>query len=529
MSIKLTFCGGTSTVTGSCYWIRHSQGQFLIDCGLFQGTKSVKELNYNEFPFDPKRIDFVLLTHAHIDHSGLLPKLVKKGFKGPIYATAPTRDLLTYMLPDSAYIQESEVGRLNRRNRQRGHPPVEPIYTRQDVSQCLSQFSTVVNEDWKEVAVGIRTRYWNAGHILGAGSIELEMQNGNRNKRTLRLLFSGDIGPENKLFQLQPEAPEDLDYIICESTYGSRKRSRVTETQRRKVLLKEVSQALKRGGNLIIPAFAVERTQELLLDLSVLVRDKELPDSTIFLDSPLAIRATKVFAKYAKDLEDVSNDLNPFGRSQIHFTESVDESKGISFFKEGAIIIAASGMCDAGRIRHHLIRNLPDRKSTVLLVGYQAPGSMGRLLTNGVRRVRIHGEEVVVRATIRSIDTYSAHADQQGLIDWILKRQPPKRGLFLTHGEDESRIALRDTLVKKGLQRRSIYLPELDDVFDLLGHGGPRKKQSQHRLSNKLIGKPDWHNDYAEFTLELQKILHSTSDDIQRTQLLRRLRRNLDS
>lgn len=528
MNIDITFCGAAGTVTGSCYWVKHKHGQFLVDCGLFQGTKTVKELNYGDFPFDAAKIDFLLLTHAHIDHSGLIPKLVKHGFKGPIYATEPTRDLLTFMLPDSAYIQETEVGRLNRRNRQRGRDTVEPIYTRKDVERSLAQFRLVNYEEWNDVGYGLRVRYWNAGHILGAASIELEIINGKRDQRTLRLLFSGDIGPDHKLFHPDPEAPEDLDYIICESTYGGRQRETVAIDQRRKILAKEVHQALGRGGNLIIPAFAIERTQELLLDFAILFNEGALPEANLFLDSPLAIRATSVFAKHAGELEDVSPELISFGHSQFHFTESVDESKRIAQFKKGAIIMAASGMCDAGRIRHHLKQFLPDQKSTVLLVGYQAPGSIGQLIARGAKRIRMGGEEVAVRATIRMIDTYSAHADHAELVDWVLERHPPRRGLFLTHGEDEARLAFRDALVEAGLPARRVLVPQLDDVFDLLGHGGPRKQKSEHRVSAKVIGKEDWHNNYAEFVLDLQQSLGGLSDEKQRDQLLRRLRRALD-
>jgi metallo-beta-lactamase family protein len=528
MNINVTFCGAASTVTGSCYWIEHPHGQFLVDCGLFQGTKTVKELNYNAFPFDATKIDFVLLTHAHIDHSGLIPKLVKQGFDGPIYVTEPTRDLLTFMLPDSAHIQETEVERLNRRNRQRGRPTVEPIYARRDVERSLTQFRVVDYEEWTNVGKGIRAQYWNAGHILGSASIELEILNGTHDQRTLRLLFSGDLGPEHKLFHPDPEAPEDLDFIFCESTYGGRQRKSVTTQQRRAILADEVQQALARGGNLVIPAFAVERTQELLLDLHILLNEGAFPNTTVFLDSPMAVRATSVFAKYAGVLEDVSGELVSFSHSRFHFTESVEESKRISRFRNGAIILAASGMCDAGRIRHHLKQFLPDSKSTVLLVGYQAPGSIGHLIANGVKRIRIHGEEVSVRASIRVIDVYSAHADQKGLIDWVLERRPPKRGLFLTHGEDEEREALRDALVETGLSSRRVFIPQLDDVFDLLGHGGPQKQKTEHRLSAKVIGKEDWHNGYAEFVLDVQQSLRDLADDKQRDQLLRRLRRALD-
>lgn len=527
MSVDLVFCGAAGTVTGSCYWIAHPQGQFVVDCGLFQGSKTVRGLNYGPFPFDATKIDFVLLTHAHIDHSGLLPKLAKAGFQGPIFTTEGTRDLLTYMLPDSGHIQETDVERLNRRNAQRGRPPVTPIYTRADAETCLALIRTVEYNRWEEVGDGVRARYWNAGHILGSASIELEIATGDSKQRMLRLLFSGDVGPAHKLFLPDPEAPENLDYVICEATYGDRARQHVTPAQRRGILEKEVKSALERGGNLLIPSFAIERTQELLLDLSALIHGGAIPEVPIFLDSPLAIRATDVFTAHLDDLEDVPHDGNPFQRRNIHFTATVEESKAIDRFSGGAIIMAASGMCDAGRIRHHLKRHLWRQDSTVLFVGYQAPGTLGQLLIEGKTRVRIHGEEVAVRAAIRKIDLYSGHADQGELVDWVTRRLPLRRGLFLTHGEDESRGALRDLLVGDGLSRRRIHLPQLDDAVDLIGDRGPLKRPGPRRLPPEVVGRTDWHNDYAQFVLDLRQTLHKTADDKERNAMLARLRKAL--
>src|SRR5690606_16582554 len=260
MATRLTFHGGAGTVTGSCFQIEHDRGRFLIDCGRCQGTKTVRERNYGAFPFQPDAIDCVLLTHAHIDHSGLLPKLAKHGFAGPVHATEPTADLLSFMLPDSGHIQESEVERLNRRNRRRGRPAVEPIYTRKDAERCLAQIRGVAYERWIEPGPGVRARFWNAGHILGSASIELRIDDG---PGQVRLLFSGDIGPDEKVFHLEPDAPAGFDYVVCESTYGDRDRSDATVEQRRRALCAEINDALAAGGNLLIPAFAVERTQEL--------------------------------------------------------------------------------------------------------------------------------------------------------------------------------------------------------------------------------------------------------------------------
>ena len=491
----LSFCGAAGTVTGSCYWMRTDRCQFLVDCGMFQGSKTLKELNYGAFPFNPSEIDFVLLTHAHIDHSGLLPKLVKNGFNGPIFATEGSFDLLNYMLPDSASIQEMEVERLNRRNAQRGRPTVEPMYTRADTDAALKAFSKVDYETWREVGAGVRARFWNAGHILGAASIEVEVMTGERTPRVCRLLFSGDIGPEHKLFHPDPEAPENFDFICCESTYGGRARIDATPEKRRRILTQEVKAALQRGGNLLIPAFAVERTQELLLDLTVLFDRGELPKVPVFLDSPLAIRATQAFIKNADQLLDTENVPDLFRRPNIRFTESVEESKMIGRFSGGAIIIAGSGMCDAGRIRHHLRHNLWRPDATVLLVGYQAPGTLGALLSRGVSAVKIQGEDIRVKASIRQIDVYSGHADGDQLLAWVKARLPVKSAIFLTHGEEEALEAMRQGLEGEGVPAERIIVPQLDDVVDLLaGESKVAFRPVPHRLPRECCRGCDWHH-----------------------------------
>ena len=524
----LSFCGAAGTVTGSCYWMQTDHCQFLVDCGMFQGSKTLKELNYGRFPFDPAKIDFVLLTHAHIDHSGLLPKLVKQGFKGTIFATEGSFDLLTYMLPDSAFIQEMEVERLNRRNVQRGRPEVEPMYTRDDVETALKAFSNVPYETWREVGPGVRARFWNAGHILGAASIEVEVVTRQPDRRLLRLLFSGDIGPEHKLFHPDPEGPDNLDFVCCESTYGGRKRGDVSVEKRRQILAQEVKAALDRGGNLLIPVFAVERTQELLLDLSILFDDGTLPKVPVFLDSPLAIKATKVFVKNADQLEDTAQVPDLFRRPNIRFTESVEESKMIARFTGGAIIMAGSGMCDAGRIRHHLKNNLWRNNATVLLVGYQAPGTLGSLLQRGVPAVKIQGEEIRVNAAIRQVEVYSGHADGDQLIDWVQKRLPVKSAIFLTHGEEGSLDALRDGLAKTGVPPERIIVPQLDDVVDLLADGSAGESHIEfrpvpHRLAGESLRGRDWHNELAEFSLDLREKLEQAGNDKARGVILRRV------
>ena len=526
--MKLKFCGAAGTVTGSCYLLHHPHGSFLIDCGMFQGSKTLKALNYGDFPFHPSKVDFVLLTHAHIDHSGLVPKLIGDGFKGPVYATQGTKDLLTFMLPDSGYIQEMEVGMLNRRNAQRGLAPVEPIYTSADGEAAIERIRAKDYQAWFEPGPGVRARLWNAGHILGSASIEIEIDTGRRNHRIMRLLFSGDIGPEHKLFLPDPEAPSNLDYVVCESTYGARKRERLTPAARRAKLGGLVNEAFGRGGVLVIPAFSVERTQELLADLGVLMNKSAIKDTLVFLDSPLAIKATEAFARHAHELEDVGEDGAIFHHPAFHFTASVEESKAINRYENGVIIIAASGMCEAGRIRHHLKRRLWSDKNTVLLTGYQAPGTLGALLEAGRKAVRIQGEDVRVNAAIRSFDAYSGHVDADGLFDWIMARRPMTRGVFLTHGEEEGRSALRARLSEAGFTDDRIIAPQLDDEVDLLGEDGIALRAGPRRLSPEAVSGPDWHNDLAQLSLDIREHLDQAAGEKARNVILRRLRRVLE-
>ena len=495
---------------------------------MFQGNKTLKELNYGQFPFDPAEIDFVLLTHAHIDHSGLVPKLWKHGFTGRVYTTPATRDLLTFMLPDSGYIQETEVRRLNQRNRRRGRGTVQPIYTRQDAEECMHQFTDVAFDTWVEAVPGIRARFWNAGHILGAASLEVEVNGGSGNADPLRLLFSGDIGPQEKTFHEDPEAPVGMDCIIVEGTYGDRDRDDISLERRRAVLKQELMAVVKAGGNIIIPAFAVERTQELLYDIGLLISENQIPNLRVYLDSPLAIRATEVFERYAAALEGVDRHKGLFRHRNFHFLNSAEESMALVQVSSGAIIVAASGMCEAGRIRHHLKNNLWRPQATVLFVGYQAPGTLGNLLLAGEKMVRIQGDEVAVRARIRKIDTYSAHSDQQELVDWACARLPVSRGLFLTHGEENALSTLRAHLISRGCPPEKIHLPRLDETFDLVAQGPLEHKIERPRVAQEEVIGTDWHNEYAAFLVGLGDALRQLPDNAERRRVLKRLQSALE-
>lgn len=526
MTTSITFHGATGTVTGSCFLVQHGAVRFLVDCGLFQGTKTIRELNYRPFPFDPRELDFVLLTHAHIDHSGLVPKLVRHGFRHTIHATAATVDLLGFMLPDSAHIQESEVEHLNRRNRRRGRAEVEPIYTRADADRALAHLKAQAYGEWFAPAPGIRARMWNAGHILGSASIELELA---AEPRPLRLLFSGDIGPDEKAFHDRPEAPAGVDYVLMESTYGDREREDTTVEQRRAHLVREVRDGLAAGGNVLIPAFAVERTQEVLYALVLAMYRNELPKVPIFVDSPLAVQITSVFEKHARSLHEVEHPELLFQASYIRFVQSVEESKALNQIAGGAIIMAASGMCDAGRIRHHLRHNLWRPEATVLFVGYQAPGTLGRILLEGADRVRIHGHAIAVRARIRQIDSYSAHADRGELLAWAKARLPVSRALFLTHGEVEAMQALREGLAGVGYEPDWILMPELDESFELRPEG-PVRHRLPPRLPPELVrAREDWHNEYARVVLSLEEKLRALPSDQEREALLARIRAAIEA
>ncbi|WP_375204257.1 MBL fold metallo-hydrolase [Hyphococcus sp.] len=528
MSMRMKFCGAAGTVTGSCYWIEHEKGAFIIDCGMFQGSKTLKELNYGDFPFPTHDADFVLLTHAHIDHSGLLPKLMCNGFDGEVYATEGTKDLLQFMLPDSGYIQEMEVGYLNRRNAQRGRKAVEPIYTSEQGAAAAGEIIAREYQRWFEPGPGVRARFWNAGHILGSASIEVEIETGEDDARIMRLLFSGDIGPDHKLFHPDPDGPSNLDYVICESTYGARERPVLKPDARRKVLADIVRKAMARDGVLVIPAFSVERTQELLADLSMLMKNGDIEERIVFLDSPLAIKATEAFQRHAGDLEDLGRNGQLFQNPAFHFTRTVDESKAINNYENGVIIIAASGMCEAGRIRHHLKRRLWNEKNTILMTGYQAPGTLGAILEAGAKAVRIQGEEIRVKAHIQSIDVYSGHVDANGLVDWMMARQPVTRGVFLTHGEEEGLNALQERLVARGFEKDRVIIPQLDDEVDLLGRKGVAMRAGPRRLGQAGVVNLDWHNDLAKLSLDIREALEDAADERARNVILRRLRRALE-
>lgn len=527
MTVTLHFHGASGTVTGSCYRVVHPKGQFLVDCGMFQGNKTVRDLNYKPFPFDPKAIDFLLLTHAHIDHAGLLPKLTHMGYRKPIWATEPTNGLLEYLLPDAAGIQESEAERETRKRTRRDETPFQPLYVMEDANEALKLTKGLKYEEWITPGPGVRARYWNAGHILGSASIEVEVEDSDG--KPIRILFSGDLGPDVKVFWEAPDAPAGYDYILSESTYGGREREDYTLKQRQEALKTEINTALARGGNLVIPTFAVERSQELLHDIGYLIKTGEINPSLVFLDSPLASKVTGVYRKYASMFDDVELSADElFNDSRFRIVESVDESKAINSIRGGAIIMSASGMADAGRIKHHLRNNLPRANATVLFVGYQAPGTLGQIIQSGAKEVRIHSELVPVRAQVRSLGNYSAHADHSELVAWVTKRLPAHGAIFLTHGEDEERKALRAALMRDdGLAGDQVLMPLLDDAFDLRADGVAGVERPAERRVDLTQITADWHNAYASFIIDLSHQLQSAPSDTQRIAVMEALKATL--
>ncbi|KQZ04760.1 MBL fold metallo-hydrolase [Caulobacter sp. Root1455] len=518
MTPILTFHGAAGCVTGSCARVQTGQATLLIDCGMFQGSKTLKALNYGDFPFDPREIDAVLLTHAHVDHSGLLPKLMRAGYEGPIYATAATRDLCAVMLVDAGGIQEAEVASLNRRNQRRGLTQVEPIYTAADGKAIMPQFRKVKLGEAVAVAPGVTATYWEAGHILGAASIALEVETDTGRQS---LLFSGDIGSGGSLFVGDPQGPQGVDHLVVESTYGDRDRIGGDAASRRSALAEELKAAHAAGGPLLIPAFAVERSQELLVDLLALMEEGRAPRGDIFLDSPLAIEASKVFQDRGWNAQ---AQVNPFAAvrpsENLHFLDRPWDSDGLEKLSGWHIILAASGMCDAGRIRKHLKRLLWRKEVTVLLCGYQAVGTLGRLISDGAPRVSIQGDEVRVRARIRKLEAYSAHADASGLVRWVKARGPVAGSIFLAHGEPEATAGLKRRLVEAGLTEDQILVPELDEGFALApGRALPQDRPAR-RLPPQAVSRLDWHNDRAAFNLALNAALQSAPDDAARERLL---------
>ena len=434
--MKIRFMGAARTVTGSCYLLETEGHRFAIDCGMHQGNAEIEKRNWDIEIYDPAGIEFMLMTHAHMDHSGLLPRLVQKGFHGKVYITPPTEDLLRIMLLDSAHIQEMEAQWKSRKTLRYGDKDIIPLYTQKDVQATFPLFSAVKYETPFSPFPGLTVTFKDAGHILGAAMMELAVT---ESGKTSRIVFSGDIGRPAQLLMQDPTVIAETDFLFMESTYGNRNHK--DEKDSLNELAEAIAYSYQRGEKVIIPAFAVERTQEMIYSLYLLSKDGRLPaDMPVFIDSPLAIQATEIFKKHPEyfDMDTrnfLANGEDPLSFSQIHYTLTTQESMEINNTKGPAVVISASGMANAGRIKHHLRHNLWREGASIVFVGFQAQGTTGRKIVDGAQKVRIFNEEVVVKARIFTINGFSAHAGQSQLLDWLGHFKTQGLQIFLIHGE----------------------------------------------------------------------------------------------
>jgi len=464
--MRIRFHGAAQTVTGSQHLLEVDGSHILLDCGLFQGRRSETYERNQNFPFDPTKIDAVILSHAHIDHSGNLPQLVKDGFRGPIYATKATADLADVMLRDSGHIQESDAAFVNKKRLKRGEPPIEPLYTLEDAEQVAGFFQPLDYDQSFGVAPGVTACFADAGHILGSAAVALDIR---ENGRAARLWFSGDIGRRKLPLLKDPVLPDAADYLLMESTYGDKPHRDPDEAY---VEFREVvKRTLERGGKVIIPAFAVGRTQELVYFLNQMVAAGEIPLVPVFVDSPLAVNASDIFRKHPEVFDQETRDFvmqhkHPaLDFAGLHYTRSVEESKALNDRHDPMIIISASGMAEAGRILHHLRNNIEDPRNTILIVGWQAPYTLGRRLAEREKHIKIFGEGFTRRAEVETIGGLSAHAGQNMLVEYALSVKDQVKKIFLVHGEELPAMALKAKLAEHGLTE--VYYPELHSSVEI--------------------------------------------------------------
>jgi len=448
--MKVKFMGAARTVTGSCFIVEAGGHRFAVDCGMHQGNKEIEKRNWETANYEPATLEFILITHAHIDHAGLLPRIVKEGFRGPVYATPPTLDLLKILLADSAHIQEMEAQWKTRKRLRHGERNVEPLYTQRDAEATIGHFREVCYDQAVSPVPGITVTFRDAGHILGASILELtaEVEGG-----TTKLVFSGDVGRPDQLIIKDPTAIDAADYLFMESTYGNRDHK--DEAASLDELAEAVAYSYQRQEKVIIPSFAVERTQELLYCFHLLNADGRLPkDMPVYVDSPLATAATEIFHRYTAYFDDESKALlrrgeDPLTLPQLRFTSSTEESMAINTAAGAAVVISASGMADAGRIRHHLRHNLWRPGASVVFVGFQAQGTTGRRIVDGAKSVRLFNEDIAVQARIFTINGFSAHAGQSQLLAWLERFRSPGLRVFLVHGEHEAQEVLAEKIKER--------------------------------------------------------------------------------
>lgn len=473
--MKITFLGATKMVTGSNYLVEAAGKKFLVDCGMWQGKSELEDKNTEPFDYNPKEIDFMLLTHAHIDHSGRIPKLYNEGYRNKIYAHKATCDLCALMLPDSGHIQEMEAQWKNKKRIRKGEKEIPPMYTAEEAAKCLEIFEPVQYDEIIEITPQIQVRFNDAGHMLGSSVIELWVEEDGKKTKTV---FTGDLGNNDIPLLDSPTMIESADNLVMESTYGSR--LHIRNNEKAQIFLNVVSETLDNGGTVIIPSFAVGRTQEILYEINKLKETtddeefrrkyKTIMKTPVYVDSPLAISATEVFRDNTNLFEpEVQEEImkgdNPLEFPGLQFTRTADESKALNADPRPSIIISASGMCDVGRIKHHLKHNLWNPKSTILFVGYQAPGTLGYEIVNGAKTVKIFGEEIAVNARIEYIEGYSGHADQEGLMNFIYSFIQKPKNIFLVHGEENSQEVLKEKIEEEA--KIPVIVPSYGETYEL--------------------------------------------------------------
>lgn len=437
--MKLSFLGATQTVTGSRFLVEHEGFRVMIDCGLFQGPREWKQRNWDDFPVEPASVDAVILTHAHIDHSGYLPRFAAMGFRGPVYCTPATAELLALMLPDSGHLQEEDAEFANK-TRYTKHDPAVPLYTEQQARDVLNQLRHIDFYVKQDLRPDLSFTFLRAGHILGSGMIGMIRTSASPQK----ILFSGDLGRPTQYISRKPDEVEETDFLVLESTYGNRLHEKVDVKQRLAGILKKTA---ARGGILLVPAFSIGRTQELLFLLRMLEEAREVPKVPVYIDSPMAIHALPIYNRHNVDFSEelkkiAAHDDTPFVCHHIHAMQSVEESKQLNDIHHPAVIISASGMATGGRVLHHLKQRIGDHKNTILFIGFQAVGTKGRYLVDGARSIKIHGHEYPVHANVEYMDGLSAHADYEEMLQWLTSFRHPPKTVYLVHGEEEASAEL---------------------------------------------------------------------------------------
>lgn len=513
--MKIKFCGASTGVTGSCHLLTSGEHKILLDCGQFQGGKAQDALNYEKFPFEPSEIECVVLSHAHIDHCGRLPLLTKRGFEGKIYCTDATADLLSVMLKDSAYIHEKETEWKNRKAERAGREQVEPLYTIEDAEKALSLVSPILYDQQIEINSDMKIVFNDAGHILGSAITELWVTEDDKESK---IVFSGDLGMEGRPILRDPTYIKKADYVIMETTYGNRIHKELGSGVEK--LIEIILNTTRRGGNVVIPSFAVGRTQELIYELNRFCDSnneyrKELDKIFVYIDSPMATTATEIFRRNAQVFDEETREYilkgdNPLEFKNLKFTRSSKESQDLNFNKEPKIIISASGMCEAGRIRHHLKHNLWNPKNSIVFVGYQGQGTLGRSLVEGIKMVTLFGEEIQVNAEIHNLEGFSGHADQNGLFAWLAHFEQKPKQIFLVHGEEKSKKDFAK-LVNEKLSYEPIVVMgnsefELDmNKSEIVNMDSAREQAAEADKIQKVRDK------LSSIHLDLEQILYSAN------------------